>query len=175
MEKINRKRTTAMNFHSVGNMSHIPYVEKFKEMAKRENLTYLNTDAKREICWDFHPVESVEGAIIKTHKPIKRNVAFRTDRRWEGPGCGYMSCVKLEDKFRIYYHAGGVYEGEYKTMNDYDFCMCVAESKDGKTFTNPKLTNFTIRRLPYALDKCGLSEYFINFLKPTDIQDTRCG
>jgi len=160
MNKVNRKRTTEMNFHSVGSQSHLPYVEKYKKVMEKEVLTHLNTNAKREICWDFYPVERKYGITLRSHKPQKKNIAFRGDDFWEGTHNGYMSCVKVGDTFRIYYRAAGRCqdEGEHIQMKDYEFSVCVVESKDGKTFAKPKLSNFNhmdcaVNNIVFASDR----------------------
>jgi len=109
----------------------------------------------REVCWDLHFVKDSQGIALKMHKPVRKNVVLTCDKPWEGSTCNYISMMKLNDVFRMYYRAsdGLLAKGKEPkkekdgpdftgTSNAYGISVCMAESKDGKTFTRSKICKF---------------------------------
>ena len=94
-----------------------------------------NLSDRREVCWDTHIVESMENARVQMHKPERKNVVLECNEKWEELRAGYLSVLKLGDTYRLYYRSGG-------GRNRKKECFCVAESKDGKTFTRLPLSTY---------------------------------
>ena len=76
---------------------------------------------------------------LKLHSPIKREVVLRFDAPWEGPTSAYITVMKDEDRYRMYYRGSG-HEGP-----QYSEVTCYAESKDGITWTKPSLGIFEVK------------------------------
>ena len=89
----------------------------------------------REVCWDTHIVDTMENARVQMHKPTRKNVVMECNEKWEELRAGYLSVLKLGDTYRMYYRTSG-------GRNRKKECFCVAESKDGKTFTRMPLTMY---------------------------------
>ncbi len=117
----------------------------------------IQLGSTREVCWDMYFVEESEGVTLTMHKPVRKNVVLNCDAPWEGSHCGYISLLKVGDVFRMYYRAeelslASKLETEKKkdgpdftgSTKAYAVSICMAESKDGKTFTRPSLCKFEI-------------------------------
>lgn len=99
-----------------------------------------NIGTRRELFVDDALIEKLSGAELRLHEPVAREIVLKHDAPWEGSGCGYHSLFKDGDKYRMYYKAYHLDVGNGK-LNDKThplFC-CYAESKDGLTWTKPKL------------------------------------
>lgn len=95
---------------------------------------------RRELLVDDFLIESMsDGAALKLHKPVAKEIVFKHDVPWEGSGCGYHSIFKDGDKYRMYYKAWqlSVTKGKLAPA-DANF-TCYAESEDGILWTRPKL------------------------------------
>lgn len=86
-------------------------------------------------------VERLAGAQLKLHEPAPAGVALRFDRPWEGSFCGYVTVLKDEELFRMYYRGSPALRGD-NTTNE---VTCYAESRDGITWTKPDLGLFAVR------------------------------
>ena len=93
--------------------------------------------SKREVCWDWYLAAEIENISLDMHKPVRKNVALSCDAPWEGGTCAYPAVIKVGDTYRLYYRASG-----RQDLKDESFC--VAESKDGKTFSRPELCIFDV-------------------------------
>ena len=88
----------------------------------------------REVCWDKYLWDSTEGSFsLVMQKPIKKNAALVCDDAWENTRCGWSAVMKVGDTYRLYYRTWGSVHEEGGPKEGY----CIAESKDGKTFTKP--------------------------------------
>jgi len=96
-------------------------------------MSVYDLGKNREVCWDFELADKIDNIELKMHPLQKKNVAFITDREWEGRTSGYPGVMKVDGKYRFYYRGSGA-KG-HKCGEVY----CVAESDDGKTFTKPNL------------------------------------
>ncbi|MBP3436651.1 MAG: hypothetical protein J6K61_01935 [Clostridia bacterium] len=110
-------------------------------------MLHLHT---REVCWDTFLMDKSEGVQLDMKRPVRKNVCFTCDAIWEGSTCGYASFVQMPDgTIRMYYRASDVRIVEAATgvkvvkdgpdftgvTNAARVSVCLAESKDGKTFT----------------------------------------
>jgi len=104
--------------------------------------------SRREVCWDELLIDTAEGVSVQMHKPQYQGVALELGEIWEGNGSGGYGCVLQENgTFRLYYRGlsfSTVTNGRHNP--GHTAVWCLAESKDGKTFT----------RVPLALERyCG--------------------
>jgi hypothetical protein len=102
---------------------------------------------KRYLCWDENLIEKQENMQLLSHKPERKNIALRCDDAWEGIHNGYGGLVKVGDTYRIYYRA---YPARTLVQNvanapypsEHSESVCLAESRDGITFTKPCLEKY---------------------------------
>ena len=71
------------------------------------------------------------------HRPTPKEVAITTDAPWEGNVSAYFTFLQDGDEFRAYYR-GSHYDTERKLVTHREV-TCVAVSKDGITWSKPKL------------------------------------
>jgi hypothetical protein len=100
----------------------------------------INIGSRRELFVDQHLIERLDGVRLELHRPIRREVVFRTDTPWEGNGSAYQSVFRDGDHFRMYYRGGHhVASKAYaKDKNSWE-TLCLAESRDGIHWTRPEL------------------------------------
>ncbi len=100
---------------------------------------------RRELFVDEYLIESFAGgAWLRLHQPVRREIVFRTDARWEGNACGYPSIVPVGDGYRIYYH-GGHYRHSgppARALEEHPWALCFIESEDGLSWRRPELGLF---------------------------------
>lgn len=107
----------------------------------------LQIGSRREVCWDETLIDTCEGVRVQMHRPQYRGVALKLGELWEGNASGGYGCV-LQDNgtIRLYYRGLSfptVTNGKFNPGNTAVWCL--AESKDGKTFT----------RVPLNLERYG--------------------
>jgi len=91
----------------------------------------------RELFADRYLIDSLKGAQLTLHEPRDEGVAIPFDKPWEGPFCGYCTVLRDGETYRAYYR------GKVSSMPDgKGEVTCVAESKDGVTWTKPELGLF---------------------------------
>jgi len=95
--------------------------------------TTADIDSRLELFVDDWLIDKMHNLSLKLHSPVKQEVAIRFDASWEGPTSTYVTVMKDEDRYRMYYRGSG-HEG-----TDYSQVACYAESKDGVTWTKPSL------------------------------------
>ncbi len=106
--------------------------EEYLSVLRKEKSTMATYELKtnREVCWDMFLVDKSENINLEVHRPVRKNVVMNCDKDWETVGVNYVGMVKVGDTYRMYYR--GRDKDFWKT---YKNRLCVAESKDGKTFT----------------------------------------
>jgi hypothetical protein len=95
-----------------------------------------------ELFVDEHLIDTMtDGAGLRLHKPIPREVALVTDKPWEGNMCGYVTVFRDEDAYRMYYKAWrmALEEGH---MQEHHMHIAYAESEDGIRWQRPDLGLF---------------------------------
>ena len=97
----------------------------------------LKLGSRRELFVDEHLIESKTGVVLKMHKPQAQEVALVCDAPWEGNTSGYFTLLQDGDLFRCYYR--GSHHGEPGGRPSHSGVTCYAESRDGITWTKPKL------------------------------------
>jgi hypothetical protein len=98
----------------------------------------LEIGSRRELFVDDHLIDSLRDAQRRMHHPIPREIAITHDAPWEGSGSAYHSVIQDGDLYRMYYRGSqlAVENGRLKLGGE---VYCYAESRDGITFTKPKL------------------------------------
>lgn len=103
----------------------------------------------RVLCWDESLMESGRDVQVIMHHPVKKNLALICDDEWEGVHNGYGSVMKVGDTYRLYYRAANSRHMMNKTMSPGTDVICVAESRDGITFTKPNLGKYDYNGTKY--------------------------
>lgn len=93
--------------------------------------------SRRELLVDHHLIDRMEGAALKLHTPAAQDVALICDAPWEGNTSGYFTLFQDGDLYRCYYR--GTHHDEATKKGGHKEVTCYAESKDGITWTKPKL------------------------------------
>ena len=120
-----------------------------------------NLENNRQLCWDFEIVEKNQDVSLKQHQPERKNVVLNADEDWEGSHCGYSRIIKTPDGIRFYYRADHIdMDTHEQTHTPY---VCLAESKDGKTFTKPKICKFEHNGSKENNIIMSFDRYFDNF------------
>jgi hypothetical protein len=102
-----------------------------------ESVPSINIASRRELFVDDSLIERMTGAELKLQKPEARDVALVCDAPWEGNTSAYYAIFRDGDRFRMYYR--GSHFDETKKKASHPEVACYAESKDGITWTKPKL------------------------------------
>jgi hypothetical protein len=97
----------------------------------------INIGGRRELFVDGHLIAKMEGVVLAPHKPEARDVAIVCDAPWEGNTSAYYTLFEDAGLFRMYYRASHFDEATKKETHPE--LTCYAESRDGITFTKPKL------------------------------------
>ena len=99
-------------------------------------MEIVNIGSRREVCWDEALMDTCEGVRVEMHRPEYRNDALVCDEPWEGNCSGYFVLLPDGGQFRLYYRGSqwDVNEDGTGIGTHHPAMMCVAESKDGKTF-----------------------------------------
>lgn len=105
-----------------------------------EASALLALGTRRELFLDDFLIAQLEGAELKAHQPAPRDVVITCDAPWEGNTSAYYTLFADNDRFRMYYR-GAHWDVAAKKEAHPEFA-CYAESRDGLTFTKPKLGLF---------------------------------
>lgn len=104
-----------------------------------EEMAVVDIGDRRELFVDDFLVAKMTGAAeLRLHRPVRREIVFRTDAPWEGCGSGYQSVFRDGDRFRLYYR-GGYRPGTRSDDPVNRQVLCLAESTDGRAWTRPEL------------------------------------
>lgn len=97
----------------------------------------------RYLCWDNKLIDDSSDIEIRMHHPERKNISLYCDNEWEGPCNGYCCIIKANGEYRMYYRADS---SRHIVDDNMQFkgkpVICVALSKDGKTFRKPNLGLF---------------------------------
>ncbi len=92
----------------------------------------IDIGARREMFVDDYVIDTLDNVTHKMHHPTRRETVFTFDQAWE-PYSGYVTVLKHEDTFKMYYNARPrVVPGVHRYT-------CYAESDDGIKWTRPDL------------------------------------
>ena len=92
---------------------------------------------RRELFVDRFLIDRLDGARLEMHRPVRREVALRMDRPWEGRFAAYFTVLKDGGRYRMYYR------GCPQTPDD-KAVTCLAESDDGIHFTRGSLKLYEV-------------------------------
>lgn len=125
----------------------------------------IGIGARRELFVDDHLIESKSGVELKMHKPQAQDVALICDAPWEGNTSGYFTLLQDGELFRCYYR--GSHHGEPGGKPSHSGVTCYAESRDGITWTKPKLGLFEFggskdNNITHMGDGCGTFAPFLD-------------
>ena len=97
----------------------------------------IDIGARRQLFVDNHLIDSMNGVQQVLHRPVRREIAIKSEYPWEKHGVWYMVTFSDGDKFRAWYRvnpwAVGKAPRRPQTMTAY------AESTDGIHWHKPKL------------------------------------
>lgn len=99
----------------------------------------INIGARRELFVDLALADHVEGAAIKLHEPVRREIALKFDQPWEGNASGYTTVFQDGDVFRMYYRGHRYIVDGSPLAQAQAEVVCYAESPDGIIWTKPHL------------------------------------
>ena len=63
----------------------------------------LNLGTRWELFVDEFLVAQKQGAALRLHTPVKREVVLTTNQPWEGVTCAYFSVIQHKDRVLMYY------------------------------------------------------------------------
>jgi hypothetical protein len=131
-EPLNRRRFLVQ---SAGAAAALPFLHSAGAAERADTPVALGT--RRELFVDDLLIDRLEGAALRLHKPVARDVAITCDAPWEGNTSAYFTLFQDGDLFRMYYR-GSHFDEQLKKAPRPEV-TCYAESRDGITFTKPKL------------------------------------
>jgi hypothetical protein len=82
-------------------------------------------------------VKALDGAELRLHCPIPREVVLVHDQPWEGNVCCYHTVFRDGDRYRMYYRGSHV---DDKGKAAHPEVTCYAESADGISWSKPHLS-----------------------------------
>ena len=120
---------------------------------------------KRTLLWDMSIAEKAEGVRVNMHRPVRKNIVLKCDAPWEGEHCGYGQVMYDGEKYRLYYRGSGANAGPWNMEDGSHHVLCVAYSKDGKTFEKPDLDIYEYKGSKHnnIVFMLGEKAYFDNF------------
>jgi len=93
---------------------------------------------RRELFVDHFLIEKLEDVSLQLQQPQPAGIALKFDQPWEGQVSGYVTVIHDGELFRMYYR-GRPLTGYGDNDPRAQEVTCYAESRDGITFTRPKL------------------------------------
>jgi len=104
-------------------------------------MTPANIGSLRELFVDTTLIDALTGHIHQhLHEPADKGIVIDHDAPWEGTTCGYNSTLRVGDGFRMYYRGWDLDENDKAGR---PAVSCIAESRDGVTWTKPNLGIFS--------------------------------
>lgn len=98
----------------------------------------IDLGTRRELFTDEYLIEKLDNVTPTLHTPRDEGIAMKFDKPWEGKFSAYATVIKNGDLFQLYFrgHDVSLPDGSDSEATAY------AESKDGITWTKPKLGLF---------------------------------
>jgi len=93
----------------------------------------IDIGSHRELFVDRYLIESMKGTAMRLQHPHDEGVVLKFDQPWEGPFCAYVTVIRNDAKYQMYYRGAS---GENQQVT------CYAESSDGIAWEKPKLDLF---------------------------------
>ncbi len=95
----------------------------------------VDIGSRRELLVDRQLVDAMKDLSFELHHPRDEGKVLAFDQPWEGQFAFYSTVIKVDDSYRVYYRG----RPDVGDDGDESETTCVAESKDGITWTRPKL------------------------------------
>lgn len=105
---------------------------------KSEKKTPVDLGTRRELFVDDYLIENKSNVRFELHHPQAAESVLAFDRPWEGPFCGYVTVLKDDQKYRMYYRGLPEAGGDCSDLE----VTCYAESDNGIDWTKPNLGLF---------------------------------
>jgi hypothetical protein len=104
-------------------------------MAEEAGITQPENIAdRRQLFVDRALIGQMNNVSLKLHEPVSGGVAIKIDKPWEGPANFGKSVIHYGGRYLMYYRGWSL-----KNKDDQIGVGCVAESRDGVTWTKPVL------------------------------------
>lgn len=100
----------------------------------------VNIGSRLELFVDTFLIEKQNNVQRILHEPKDEGIVLFFDKPWEGPFCGYVTIIKDDTKFRLYYR-GLPEAGKDGSAIE---TTCYAESDDGINWTKPNIGIYEI-------------------------------
>jgi hypothetical protein len=110
-------------------------------LAGDEQPKPIELGSRLELFVDHFLIGKSTGVNLALERPHDEGVALRFDKPWEGRFCGYATIIHDGPLYRFYYR--GLPSGNADGSNAE--VTCVAESKDGISWTKPELGLFEVQ------------------------------
>ena len=98
--------------------------------------------SRLELFMDNHLIDRMDGAALRMHAPIPREIVMVHDAPWEGSGTGYHTIFQDGRLYRMYYKAWQLTPTPGKLEIPHDTFCAYAESLDGIHWVKPNLGLF---------------------------------
>lgn len=108
-------------------------------LAAAHSAEPIDIGSRRELFVDRHLVERTDRSRLELHCPTPREVSLVRNKPWEGNVSGYATVFRDGDLYRMYYRGTDTIYTQGKVTSPHREVVCYAESKDGITWTRPKL------------------------------------
>ena len=95
--------------------------------------------SRLEPFFDDWLIDTMDGATLRLHEAVPREVALQFNRPWEGNSSGYPSVFQDGDTYRLYYRGGNWGQEAQRRSH---VVACYAESEDGINWERPDLGLF---------------------------------
>ena len=93
-----------------------------------------------ELFVDRFLLDRLDGVELRLERPRDEGVALPLDLPWEGPFSAYSTVLHDGEQFRLYYRGVPTAGRDGRAAE----VTCVAESRDGRTWSKPKLNIYPI-------------------------------
>ncbi len=104
------------------------------------NPAAIAIGSRLELFVDDLLIDQLKGTSLKLHEPQPAGVVLKFDAPWERSFSGYVSVLRDQGRFLMYYRGLPVDGGDGSTNE----VTCFAESADGLVWTKPKLGLFAV-------------------------------
>lgn len=100
----------------------------------------INIGDRRELFVDHFIIDTLVNTRLELHHPREEGIALKFDKPWEGLFCSYITVIKDENIWRMYYRG----LPRIDTHENPIAVTCYAESKDGIHWEKPNVGLFNV-------------------------------
>lgn len=100
----------------------------------------IELGSRLELFADHFLIDKLTGVNLSLERPRDEGIVLRFDKPWEGRFCGYATILHDGPRYRFYYRGMPASGSDGSTGE----VTCVAESKDGISWTKPELGLFEV-------------------------------